>query len=577
MKKYLIFLIIITLPIALQAQSCFSERYKYAMFNDVTVYKDIRYARAVPFANQITRQLENYHFDFYEPTGDTLTKRPLIMMFAGGDFQTGGKDNSEVKTWCDSLAQYGFTCAAIDFRLGYDKTKAESVERAIYRSVQDARAAIRFFKENHLTFKIDTSQIFIGGDESGAVTALYTAYMDSEETRFASSRGSKWEPSDLGCLDCSGNPFEHSVSVAGVINLRGELTADMLTNAKSKIPVMHVHDEAQDFVPVDPTKNPLDHLRMKGVLNLHEEMAKNDIPSEIHSVPLMMGSGINMTASIEEIWSTVWGNIHNFLYNTISFDTETPKGSDIACSGITTTYSVAHDDGSSYCWVVFGGTIMKDRGHEIEVMWDYNIDKGQVKVTKKNPLEVVGRPSLPLNVEIRTRPKADFDVMSVADNIIAVQDNTTNDAFFSLYFGDGSDQRIAVSGDVLFHTYTSTGEYVISQVLESTCGVVVDTRTVEIPNITFNSFAQYLEEKIAFKKETIQKGETLDISIELPFNVAKITIDLHNENKETLATQTVNNALTTSFKIATEKLETGSYSAKITIGDVSVVRDFVVE
>src|SRR4051812_13185170 len=58
-----------------------------------------------------------YHFDFYEPTGDTTPLRPLIIWIHGGGFKFGRKTTGGCPTWGKTFARRGYVCASVNYRL----------------------------------------------------------------------------------------------------------------------------------------------------------------------------------------------------------------------------------------------------------------------------------------------------------------------------------------------------------------------------------------------------------------------------------------------------------------------------
>jgi hypothetical protein len=63
--------------------------------------------------------------------------------------------------------------ASLDYRLDTSISN-----RAIINAMHDARAAVRFFKANAATYKIDTTNIFLGGESAGAINSLSVNYID---------------------------------------------------------------------------------------------------------------------------------------------------------------------------------------------------------------------------------------------------------------------------------------------------------------------------------------------------------------------------------------------------------------
>ncbi|MEN8793183.1 MAG: T9SS type A sorting domain-containing protein [Flavobacteriales bacterium] len=73
----------------------------------------------------------------------------------------------------DSMARRGYAVACINYRLDTSISN-----RAVINAMHYAKAAVRFFKSNRTTCKIDTSLIFIGGESAGAITAMTTTYIN---------------------------------------------------------------------------------------------------------------------------------------------------------------------------------------------------------------------------------------------------------------------------------------------------------------------------------------------------------------------------------------------------------------
>ncbi len=153
------------------------QRYLTAIFNTADSIPDIPYGSALNFKNVSQTLL----LDFYEPKGDSLTRRPLIIYLHGGGFCDTGQTRKllSIQVFCYYMALRGYAVASIDYRL--DSTcfgPSFLSNRAIINAMHDAKASIRYFKANAGTFRIDTTKIFIGGESAGAITALTASYID---------------------------------------------------------------------------------------------------------------------------------------------------------------------------------------------------------------------------------------------------------------------------------------------------------------------------------------------------------------------------------------------------------------
>lgn len=164
--------------------------------------------------------------DIYQPTGDLLAHRPLIVLAFPGGLTSGVRQSPDIIQLCDNFSRRGYVCASIDYRLGFENGSDCDTNqfRAFMRGVQDMRAAVRYFYKDALTtntFRIDTDQIWIGGSSAGAFIALNYAYFKLDT--FSKTPPDWAAPVFLalgGTEGNSGNPG-YSSRVKGVIDLCG--------------------------------------------------------------------------------------------------------------------------------------------------------------------------------------------------------------------------------------------------------------------------------------------------------------------------------------------------------------------
>jgi acetyl esterase/lipase len=147
-------------------------RYRDDVFTGVTVTSDQTYGTAVNLSGQTV----TLTFDFYEPTGDAITLRPLIIWVHGGSFCCGSKTSAELVDEANVFSKKGYVNASINYRLESPgcSAGAPTVQcvQAINEAYQDAQTAVRFFRTNAATYGIDVNRIAMGGSSAGAITAL---------------------------------------------------------------------------------------------------------------------------------------------------------------------------------------------------------------------------------------------------------------------------------------------------------------------------------------------------------------------------------------------------------------------
>ncbi len=170
-------------PLSISAQNalgCNGTRYSADIFTDTTK-TTLRYG-----VNDVGGVPQQLYLDLVQPKNDTLSRRPLIIWAYGGGFITGAR--KDMSGFCELYSKKGYVTATIDYRLySFANGFPDSVKitNTIVQAVQDMKAAIRYLKktvkEEGNPYRIDTSNIIVGGVSAGAITAMLTAEMDSTD------------------------------------------------------------------------------------------------------------------------------------------------------------------------------------------------------------------------------------------------------------------------------------------------------------------------------------------------------------------------------------------------------------
>lgn len=215
------------------------NRYNAAIFTvDVNTYtygENIKYNGV----NQILK------LDLYTPKSDTFKNRPCVVFCFGGAFVQGDKASLELTYFANYLAQRGYVCASIDYRL--DDTanfRVNGETGASIRAVQDAKAAIRYLKSKSKDFGIDTTQFFIGGTSAGGITAMTLGYSQyAEFTPFVQKK-----IDSLGGWEGTTNNLTNSSQVKGLFNFSGAIF-DTTHISSADLPVYLNHATKDLTVP----------------------------------------------------------------------------------------------------------------------------------------------------------------------------------------------------------------------------------------------------------------------------------------------------------------------------------------
>ncbi len=378
----LIFALLLTM--SAHAQTCDTLRYRQAIFQ-VQKTADIVYgtAQAIPavYVNENVTVTQDLKLDLYEPLGDTLARRPLIMFAFGGGFLIGAKEDEDARSLCDSFARKGFVTASINYRLGMNVADGSSGERAVYRAVQDWSAAIRYFKEFADSFRIDTNWVFAGGVSAGSISAMHSQYM-SEAERPASSyaSGLPFIAPDLGCKTCSGNTYNHSTKVKALVNAWGAIGDTSWIEPSESTPMISFHGDLDPVVPYGygyPFTALITLPAVYGSSLIHPRLQHLGIYSEFVPFP---GEGHNVWGTVvannfvggpTQYWNPILVDTRDFLWNFLKPVTGAISGIGYSYPNAIETYSVPFQAGHHWCWTVNGGTIVSanPNANTIDIQW----------------------------------------------------------------------------------------------------------------------------------------------------------------------------------------------------------------
>lgn len=355
-----------------------------------------------PSPNAPTQALK---MDIYEPQGDTMEKRPLIIMEFGGSFVAGARE--DLAPLCEIYSKMGYVAATIDYRVGFFYPNEVTSTQAVVRAMHDMKAAIRYFYKDAQTtntYKIDTNFIFVSGVSAGAIGAIHTAYMDDNSEIPAYLYD---DTAGMGGVEgLSGNPG-YSTKVTAVVNFSGLIGDTAWINA-GDIPIVSVHDIGDNVVPYHSAMVDLGGfptgLEADGSGSIHRHMNDLQIPNRL----------ITVDDDGHVSYFTSGGNLNQnqAAQTAVNFSTDFMK--DILCGNL--TFEPSHPDSA----VVIADTSNQNSGFaENDFNYEVNIYPNPVS----NGSFTVAIPGN-TNSEILT-----FEIIDITGRMVSSQASTSTMLF----------------------------------------------------------------------------------------------------------------------------------------------------
>ena len=245
--------VLLTTAVFISLMYAQGTRYIDEVFESVIKTEDVVYGNAPDLPFLFLFEWNTYDIDLdmdiYVPEGDTLTDRPVIVFAHTGSFFSGHNELDDVVDLAISAAKRGYVAVSISYRLGLNVLSEYSAERALYRGVQDAGAAIRYLREYSDDYGIDPDKVFMWGTSAGAFIGLHLSYLE-ESDRPESTFGGGSDP-DLGCLLCEGNSYDQNPRPNALVSCWGAIGDIEWIDESDTVPSVLFHGTADPVVPFE--------------------------------------------------------------------------------------------------------------------------------------------------------------------------------------------------------------------------------------------------------------------------------------------------------------------------------------
>jgi para-nitrobenzyl esterase len=204
---------------------------------------------AVTFGNNtaLSGSPVDLKMDVYEPTGDTETSRPVIVMAFGGSFIGG--DRSDVAFLGNIFAKLGYVVVAPDYRVGLFFPGQVTTTLAVLRGSHDMKACVRYLKktvaEDGNPYGIDSDRIIVGGVSAGGISAIHAAYLNLDSQVPAYMAG---DTAGLGGMEGNSGTPDYSSAPLAVLSFSGTI-GDSAWIIPGSVPICSIHEENDGTVP----------------------------------------------------------------------------------------------------------------------------------------------------------------------------------------------------------------------------------------------------------------------------------------------------------------------------------------
>ncbi len=312
-----------SVSLLLRAQSCPECRFVSYVFDSVEI-STVKFGEGV----NADGDLQELYMDIYEPYGDTMAARPVVLFAFGGGFIQGSRDEGYIIRACERFARAGYVAIAMDYRIGFDPLglfpqPTEELMRVFFRAMQDMRGSIQWARAHAdvmgNTLRLDTNRIMIGGASAGAITACMVAYCD-KSIEFAEMGDTNAIAGLGGFYSSSGLYPNYSWEANGVFNISGALV-NVNWMEPGDPPIFNAHGDEDAVVPYQGGNfgiGPIS-IGLEGSYNIQQAAAGRGVCSYLYT---MTGVGHPSGGEDEEFYDQIflralpraWGGLQGLSF-----------------------------------------------------------------------------------------------------------------------------------------------------------------------------------------------------------------------------------------------------------------------
>lgn len=199
-----------------------------------------------------------------------VKNKPVIVFFHGGGFTKSNLTYTQFQHQAHYFSTIGFVAICAEYRTAYDDGFSP------IHSIQDAKAAIRWVRQNHKKLGIDPNKIVVSGGSSGGYIALCCALIEKYNHATDNLK--------ISCLPNAFVLFNPGVD----FNPLKRLFPKLKENAKDISPIHQKSTGLPPSIIFHGTKD--EHIPIQQIKNFCDQMIQNG--NQIELIPIEgMGHG----------------------------------------------------------------------------------------------------------------------------------------------------------------------------------------------------------------------------------------------------------------------------------------------
>lgn len=219
-----------------------AQRYENQIFDEVKIETQ----------TYLETDTDTLEIDIYQPKGDKMENRPILLFVHGGGFAGGARDEYAIMEFCKNMARRGIVAVSMSYTLtmkgqsfGCNQAAKNKMNTFRQSGLEISEATVHLLNQAK-QLKIDTSKIILAGSSAGAEAVLHAAFWSEANT-----------------------PLPDDFQYGGIISMAGAIYDLDLITKETVIPMQFFHGTCDNLVPYGTAPHHYCKEEAVGYLMLH--------------------------------------------------------------------------------------------------------------------------------------------------------------------------------------------------------------------------------------------------------------------------------------------------------------------